>query len=421
MDGSTGELVCIRGYFNVHTYANDAKYSNPTRLRERSLPMGCGGSKDVHGQRPPIMEVHQYGMAATGGGSGHSSPVEERLPVVARSSLDKLMHRTTTADALASDIAFATTAPAPLCVRAVCGLCNQLRMVISYRAYAQRFHRPLILHWQRSDECPGRFDDLFAPIEGCLVIHSMSELQSLRPESDLGRQTPWAQPTRDIWGRDVYNVPEMWAVLRPHADVVAAVEERLVALGGAGCFIACHVRRTDHVCPEGTRSSDQSCYDFIDGQSRGAHGSNLAVFVATDNRQTQQSFLERYGTRVRGLTSINRNADGKLRHTTLFDAVVDIFTCVHASTFKGSNGSTFSDVIAVLRQCKGLASDADQHAVDEYKSTEFAARPSDARFWRMAHEDPLDPAVVEWLHTRSVASEDRLVRQATARAMAMHK
>ena len=325
------------------------------------------------------------------------------------------------ADRMRSQTADATiwgdaTAPAPLFVRAFCGLCNQLRMVVSYSAYGQRFGRPLILHWQTTDACPGRFDDLFSPVTGCLIIHSMSELESLSQGGRLVCQP--AQPTDEIWRRDLYNKPEMWAVLRPHADIMAAVENRLAALGGAGCFIACHVRRTDHGGACGVRSSDQSFYDFIDSQSRGAHHGNMAVFVATDNRETQQCFVEQYGTRVRGLTSIE-HTESKLRHTTLFDAVVDIFTCVHACAFKGSNGSTFSDVITMLRQCKGLASGGDQHDLCHLKTTDFPARPGDHRFWSMAHDDPLDPAVVEWLHLRSTASEDRLLRQATARAMAM--
>ena len=122
---------------------------------------------------------------------------------------------------------------------------------------------------------------------------------------------------------------------------------------------------------------------------------DLPIFVATDNKHTQERFVQRYGShRIKGIKPITKAFEplvngvvdraaisGKVgdagggvisndvafrcedvhRHTPLFDAVVDIFTCVQAKAFKGSFYSSFSDAIMRLRNVRGTASEDDEH------------------------------------------------------------
>ena len=280
----------------------------------------------------------------------------------------------------------ADDALAPLMVRATYGMGNQLRVLLSYRAVAQQQGRALVMQWSPHAACPGRFAELFEPIDGCIVVDSLAELGDCRAE--------WrrlAQASEGAIGATAYTQPtiegteqetEMWHVLRPRPAVQAAVEERLKALGDR--FVACHVRRTDHklggASHEGERTTDDDFNRFVE-----AHGA-LPIFLATDNAPTQQRFDAWYGERVRGLKRITHevaiqphefpsgDAGGGVhstdeafrcrdvhRHTPLFDAVVELFTCVHATTFKGCFYSSFSDAIMRLRLARGTASDADEH------------------------------------------------------------
>ena len=53
-----------------------------------------------------------------------------------------------------------------------------------------------------------------------------------------------------------------------------------------------------------------------------------------------------------------------LRHTPVADAVVDLYTCVHASAFKGTHGSSFTDTIWQLRRALGCANEREDELED---------------------------------------------------------
>lgn len=135
----------------------------------------------------------------------------------------------------------------PLIVRATFGMANQLRVLLSYQAYAQTLGRRLIMVWHNHAACPGSFRDLFAPMAGCVVVDSLRELAMLRPEWRWFDNVPI-----DAIGFTAFTHPAvestpleaaMWEPLEPSAHIARQVDERLTALGG-GPFIACHVRRT---------------------------------------------------------------------------------------------------------------------------------------------------------------------------------
>jgi hypothetical protein len=136
---------------------------------------------------------------------------------------------------------------APLIVQSTYGMANQLRVLLSYHAYAQSVGRNLVMIWHKHAACPGSFRDCFAPIDGCVVVDSLRELASLRPEWRHLAALP-----QDAIGSTAFTHPaiegtpleaSMWAPLRPNAHVASLVAARLAELGD-GPFAACHVRRT---------------------------------------------------------------------------------------------------------------------------------------------------------------------------------
>ena len=120
------------------------------------------------------------------------------------------------------------------------------------RGYAQAQGRPLVMIWDKHVACPGSFRDLFLPIDGCVVVDSLSELSQLRANwRHLARIPPDTITSTAFTHPEVEGTPveaAMWAPLNPNAAIQAQVEERSAALG-RGSFIACHVRRTDVIPP----------------------------------------------------------------------------------------------------------------------------------------------------------------------------
>ena len=87
----------------------------------------------------------------------------------------------------------------------------------------------------------------------------------------------------------------------------------------------------------------------------------LAVYLATDNVETQRAFLGRHRGRVRvGREIVPCGTKTVLRQTPLADAVVDLFCCAAADVFKGSYYSSFSETIAHLRAVSGRTSAEDE-------------------------------------------------------------
>ena len=75
-------------------------------------------------------------------------------------------------------------------------------------------------------------------------------------------------------------------------------------------------------------------FKFIDSQPK-----NIYIYLATDNRKTQDKFIKKYGNRIKINKMIIQN--DKVRQTNLEDAIIDLFVCSRAKKFKGSGWSSF--------------------------------------------------------------------------------
>lgn len=254
--------------------------------------------------------------------------------------------------------------------RAGSGLCNKLRVLLSYRQVALAQQRRLVVLWGLGPQCDVPFHDLFEPIEyvHCLpwreefTTHTVAGVSERRltgghlaagfeGASGLSSEVEEAliraldaQRGALPWIFDchvsVVGTPaetSMYSLLRPTAAIREAVAARVQACGEG--YAAAHVRRTDHVALFGDlgQSSDEDFYAFFE-----RHGTR-PCFLATDNAATQQAYAQRLGTaRLRAPSPIPPKGSleaSQLRHTSVELAVVDLWTCVHAAVFKGTTGS----------------------------------------------------------------------------------
>mmetsp|Transcript_74078 Transcript_74078/g.123739 ORF Transcript_74078/g.123739 Transcript_74078/m.123739 type:complete len:396 (+) Transcript_74078:132-1319(+) len=229
----------------------------------------------------------------------------------------------------------------PLVVCADAGLCNKLRVVLSHALVARESGRPLLVVWEPAEWCPGRFSDVFEAIDDVFFVDLTVPLHPHYEGCDVPAAIK--HTARELEG---------YRLLVPIDAIRQAVAANVAECGGPGRFVAVHIRRTDHKCKEQT--SDQEFFSFVDK-------CDLPLYCAADCKKTQELVLQRYGMRLRALHAINNET--ALRHTSLQDAVVDLFTCVYARRFKGSFYSSFSDTICFLRQHYETSNEADEHQI----------------------------------------------------------
>ena len=74
------------------------------------------------------------------------------------------------------------------------------------------------------------------------------------------------------------------------------------------------------------------------------------VYIATDNRSTQQKFKELFPNNIVFHSEIKNST--KLRKTKLDQAIIDLYICVYSYKFKGSYYSSFTDLILEMRKKK---------------------------------------------------------------------
>lgn len=215
-------------------------------------------------------------------------------------------------------------------VRAFGGLCNRLRVVLSYRAA----FGPIDVVWHPDGEiADGRWSDVFEDLDGVRFLDS----------GDYGTATIDPYPHAPHGWQDGYRDVR----LRPnhHARLGHLVS-------GVGPYSAIHVRRTDHTAMAqgyGTYTDDA---DFV----QWLIDSEGPVYVATDNGTTQRAYTSLLGDRAIVAATIAEHPDqdaGGRRNTTLSHAAIDLFACVLATRFKGSGESSFTNTVLMLRERRG--------------------------------------------------------------------
>lgn len=217
------------------------------------------------------------------------------------------------------------------CIKPRYGLCNYLRVIFSYLLYCKKHNKKLVVIWNVTDECPGFFLDYFKPLEGVEFLRTNPGLK--------------VDYTGDGWHGD-YNPYEKFIFtgleLLPHMK-----EALLEKMNTLNKYIAVHIRRTDHsrlATSENNYTDDSEFIQFLNQYP------DYNLYIATDNRDTQNQFYSLYKDRIPIIRLINPS--NKLRQTTMEEAILDIFICIEASHFKGSGWSSFSGTIEQFRKSR---------------------------------------------------------------------
>ena len=218
-------------------------------------------------------------------------------------------------------------------VIALAGLCNKLQVLLSYLYKANKEGKKLKLYWNKTEDCPDEFDNLFESIPNVDIQYI--QVKDWEPNNYSDYQN-WDKEN-ELYIKDGY-----YSLLKPIPSIQNEIDIIKQKLGKE--YIACHIRRTDALTSSGYKDNiknDEEYINFIDKYPK-----DLKIYIATDCRDTQKKFIDIYGDRMIYKKIEDNN---KLRQTSLQDAVKDIYVCVGAKYFMRSFGS-FSDTIIYLRE-----------------------------------------------------------------------
>jgi len=205
------------------------------------------------------------------------------------------------------------------------GLCVRMYLIISYLNYARDNGKKLLCLWKKNDQCPGNFSEVFQKIDDvCFLEDDFKELSIIKGEYPKGKHS-WNM-IDGYWPSKYYKDYSLFQPVQKLQDKIDSIVNNL------GGFISVHVRRTDFL----GLASNQDFFQFIDRYP------DLKIYLACDQKSTQETFLKKYGERI----FINKyfkkewSPQDKLkRSSSLEDAVIDLFVASRAKYYKGSNNT----------------------------------------------------------------------------------
>jgi len=215
------------------------------------------------------------------------------------------------------------------------GLCNRLRLFSTYRERAEIEDKDIEMHWVLTPACKSQFNELFHPIPRINFIY---KTHGKNPK----RSRP-ANSAISLYSIENEKLNNFYLDIKPLSYIQNEIDNIIDEIGEDFC--ACHVRRTDiHKVQNKYNQKaipDGEFFSFIENSKFDK------VFLATDNKKTQDTFKKRFGDRVVCPAVIIGNGSPKHPHrmTDVKTAVIDLFLCIYSQEFMGTNCSSFTGFI----------------------------------------------------------------------------
>jgi len=204
------------------------------------------------------------------------------------------------------------------------GLCNRLRTIFTYYRKASMEKKKLIVIWKIDIACPGFFLDYFDPIDNISFFKDNSNNYSI--------------DYNGVFGYPDFTNNKLYSKLKLLSHIDEKVKTNIKLFNNN--YISIHVRRTDFITSG--RNIKYSFYEEF------LNKNNQIIYLATDNRDTQNYFINKYKDRIKMINLID-SKNNQLRNTTLENSIIDIYICVYSQNFLGTPGSSFSELIYRLR------------------------------------------------------------------------
>tara|TARA_R110000765_G_scaffold333767_1_gene424261 strand:- start:292 stop:1032 length:741 start_codon:yes stop_codon:yes gene_type:complete len=222
------------------------------------------------------------------------------------------------------------------------GLCNRLRLIAEYKHLSDVKNKKIEMFWVKCIQCNALFKDLFQPIPNINFSYLKQGRKSVRPPNT-------AQKLK-LFSHDKEIKYKNHLIFKPTDDIMENIEGTKERIGED--YIACHIRRADIITIQKKYNveppSDEYFEDFMKSHP------DRKIYLATDSRQTQDRFIEKFGNRVyySNIPSGNGSTKRPNRTTPVQEAVVDLFLCIGSVDFLGTDCSSFSGFIKNYRKGK---------------------------------------------------------------------
>ena len=222
------------------------------------------------------------------------------------------------------------------------GLCNRLRLIAEYKHLSDVKNKKIEMFWVKCIQCNALFKDLFRPIPNINFSYLKQGRKSVRPPNT-------AQKLK-LFSHDKEIKYKNHLIFKPTDDIMETIEDTKERIGED--YIACHIRRADIITIQKKYNveppSDEYFEDFMKSHP------DRKIYLATDSRQTQDRFIEKFGNRVyySNIPSGNGSTKRPNRTTPVQEAVADLFLCIGSVDFLGTDCSSFSGFIKNYRKGK---------------------------------------------------------------------
>lgn len=239
----------------------------------------------------------------------------------------------------------------------VAGLCNRLRTLAGAIVAGHALGLPVLMFWQPIPACPGKFQELFEIPDGVRIVCDPVCVQdssllggAWHTESVAGTFFPFVS---GIVSKKNFHLAWHTVVksLRLAYSVKACFLSFLSSEWPSGHLVGVHVRRTDLASDCAARSrpvyiSDDAIFARLDEL---VSELDCKFFLAADSHSARVPYLRRYGGRMffRPVNMTPLVYHYRARHTTLADAVVDLWLLSRCSRIVGTYGSSFSSFAGI--------------------------------------------------------------------------
>ena len=223
------------------------------------------------------------------------------------------------------------------------GLCNRLQTIIGFFTYRKGL--PLHAVWIPDAECPGIFEEYFEKIPNV----EFSESKTQECIGDFYRF-----PFEDFrLSKQIYTEKYIknHKIIRPKLEI----REYIKKLNIQNC-IGIHIRRTDFLSH--VKKNHIDIVPKIDNNYFHNLICNILknnpkekIFLATDNYETQKLFFSLFPKNIIFVKKIQSDCKER-RHTSMKDALIDLFCLIECKKFYGTKESSFSNFVENYRKAK---------------------------------------------------------------------
>jgi len=221
------------------------------------------------------------------------------------------------------------------------GLSNRIRTILGFLEVCNIYKKKLNVIWIKDNTCNGDFLKYFEPIKNVTFIKLTHKIHY------YGQST-----IQNITSN--YNIHTDIAKLYKNIKLNDIMKNKLqtyITKNNVQNLVGIHVRRTDYTgniigkLINGS-NSDEDFFHFIKKYSKDKDN----FFLATDNRETQDIYINKYKNKVLYFTKIKKT--NNLRKTSLENAILDIYILSYCKKIKGTYNSSFTEFAKYLKKSR---------------------------------------------------------------------